>query len=821
MDSTLPKNETNLSGVKKFFLAFMLLVIVATGFNTFLSILSYKTVYVNSLISQYTVMGNVLKKKIEFSLRFGKTIDNFFGIDDLLQNHLTHMKRLKTAQISATGSLDVFILDTQGRVRYAANKTVTKTPLPPEISKEMISRVTGTGSSQLKSFFKHDNQYYLPLSIGNWDNTLEGILVISFPERLISNTLTDLQTRSLITWAGIILIAFFMLFFVFYLVMRRNRAGKSDYQVFRNRKISYYLLCIIVLCQILFTMFQSGEFSRNYLSINQTKADALNLFMADQIEALLDKGINLINLKKAEDFLSNMIDNIPEFSSIILSDAKGYPLYFADSEMKLNYAMPEIQNFAPITGPYLRERVLMDGSQKAGSISLVISEKVIGIFLKKTILDAATILLISIFFCVEIMLLFFIGLNRKKSEPGNRFNTRIIRPVAFVYFFAIDIVVSFIPLYMKDLYFDFPLLFFSKEMSLGLPITVQMAFTAVSILIVGNWCDKKGWQQPFFFGLAFSGLGYFIAYTSASPITFLAALATAGFGYGLSYISAQNFVTTYSLPEKKAQGLSEYYAGCIAGSLCGVVTGGMLAEQIGYARVFGIGFVLMAGVFLGAFFLMKPYFAKSGKKPGKTIDPKLSLFSFFMNRQIASLVFLNLLPASILLVGFLNYFVPVYLREKGISQSDIGRIFMIYGICVIYMAPFLTKKLNAARYSISYITLAGILSSLTLLTFWVSSGYTAVVVSILFLGLGASFNAIRNAYFLNLDISKKLGEGLATSLFFFLARMGQAIGPVIFAWFAVEGDAVAGIVKIGLFFMVFSVSFWIINKGYVSKRVSV
>jgi uncharacterized membrane protein YwaF len=88
----------------------------------------------------------------------------------------------------------------------------------------------------------------------------------------------------------------------------------------------------------------------------------------------------------------------------------------------------------------------------------------------------------------------------------------------------------------------------------------------------------------------------------------------------------------------------------------------------------------------------------------------------------------------------------------------------------------------------------------------------AVAVSILFLGFGASFNALRNAYALNLTISKTLGEGRMASLIFFHARIGQALGPIVFAWFAVTEKGSSGIIYIGIIFLLLSLSFLLINK---------
>lgn len=52
--------------------------------NTALSILTLNKIYSKSLLSTYTVIGDYYVEKIQRSLKFGKSLDNFVGMDKLL-----------------------------------------------------------------------------------------------------------------------------------------------------------------------------------------------------------------------------------------------------------------------------------------------------------------------------------------------------------------------------------------------------------------------------------------------------------------------------------------------------------------------------------------------------------------------------------------------------------------------------------------------------------------------------------------------------------------------------------------------------------------
>ena len=70
---------------------------------------------------------------------------------------------------------------------------------------------------------------------------------------------------------------------------------------------------------------------------------------------------------------------------------------------------------------------------------------------------------------------------------------------------------------------------------------------------------------------------------------------------------------------------------------------------------------------------------------------------FVSNRNIFCLIVFSSLPAAIALVGFLSYFIPVYLNRIGTTQSNIGRVLMVYGVCLIYLAPLISKYIDAGR----------------------------------------------------------------------------------------------------------------------------
>jgi predicted MFS family arabinose efflux permease len=242
----------------------------------------------------------------------------------------------------------------------------------------------------------------------------------------------------------------------------------------------------------------------------------------------------------------------------------------------------------------------------------------------------------------------------------------------------------------------------------------------------------------------------------------------------------------------------------MAGSICGGAAGAMLADRIGYYPVFLVGAVIVFSVIAYTIVFLRRALRRpayySSEPPTESVN-KRQVFEFFFNRNVFSVILLSAFPGAVAVVGFLYYFSPVYLNRIGTSQSTIGRILMIYGICLIYLGPFVSKYADRSSNKKTYVVVSGILGSLGFVIFWLIEGPIATALAILLLGLSSSFGVSRRSYILKLEISRKLGPGTAMGLFNSAMRAGQVLGPIMFGWLIVTAEVSKGITYFGLAYL--------------------
>ena len=410
------------------------------------------------------------------------------------------------------------------------------------------------------------------------------------------------------------------------------------------------------------------------------------------------------------------------------------------------------------------------------------------------LLEGATMLFLTVLVMVECLLLYLHLLSKKGlvGRSAARYELGFVRPAMFLFLFAIDLSMSFLPLHMQ--LFDSELFGLSKDIVAGLPISAEFLCVGIFLLVAGVWMDRRGWHEPFFIGLLVVGVGSLWSWATDDALLFILSRALVGVGYGLTLMSAQGLVIRRGGDRGRARGFANLFAGLYSGSICGAAAGAILAERFGYGRVFFLGAVivlllmLFSWKFLGSAIEPRARVAKPVEKPRRKIE-LAPLLRFIGNPVFIALNFLSSLPASIAVAGFLHYFTPVYLDQIGVRDSTIGQVLILYGICLIYFGPSIGRLIDRTENKKYYMLTGGLLGGLAFATFNTDFGIASVIVAVFLLGLSSSFVlSSQSTIVLELRQARELGEGTALGIFRSISRVGQVVGPILFGWVLLSGD---------------------------------
>ncbi len=384
-----------------------------------------------------------------------------------------------------------------------------------------------------------------------------------------------------------------------------------------------------------------------------------------------------------------------------------------------------------------------------------------------------------------------------EERPDNHLPYTYIRPLIFLFVMADGFTASFFPLFVDTLYE--PLWGLSKDVILGLPISVFMFFLALSMVLGGSVTDRFGWRRPLLIGIFINAVGLMITSVSQDIFQLLLFRSVTALGFGIVFIACQQFIINNTTVKARTLGMATFLAAFFSGDICGTVIGGMLADRIGYTNVFVVSGVFAMFAFLFGILIFKKETHEPSAHRHQRLFTIKDVFGVFKDREFVSVVFLQAIPAKIALIGFVFFFAPLYLNRIGALQSDIGRLIMCYGLMLVFFGPLFSKYCDKASLRKYFIFVGGMLTGLSMISFYFIQGFGSVLFIVMMMGVAHTFSVSSQASFITeTAFVKKVGAGAGMGIFRFWERIGNVVGPLLMGYLIAVTDYERSIMIVGI-----------------------
>ncbi len=745
-----------------FLVVILLILVIVLSFSGGLYVSFFNNNYVKSVVASHSVAGGEVVRKIEYAMKYGKPLTSFYGIEKML------------AEIKQSSSLvvNVRIILPDGSILYDIDGVAEGKHIGTNLMRSMDFRVTEEGEKY--RIIADNGKYEVFLPIKDRQGWV-GSLNITFDENSIMAQTDEYLNQTVRTLAIVALLAGMCFIFVIYVVPLVGENGEL-----MTKRLMVLVLVVLGLSQVISGVSNILLFKNFYTEVARHNTAVTAKIIQKNIENIRSKGVDYRDFYRIEDWLQQIIEAVPEIDSVQIKSSATGVLYGTVTH--------------PATSTEYEIPLLTDSTGQEYSLAVVLSTQYIESKIKKMVLDALTVLLVSLFFMVEVTL-FLVGIVHRKVN-SNRLKEQgidflVVRPLAYVFFVSWAMSASFIPLMMLDLYQ--PLLGLSKGVILGLPVSMEAFMTILSTVVTGYLIDRWGWKPSFIYGLLIFTGGTLLSALAGDEKSFILSRAITGIGYGFSWMSLRGFAAMAPMGEEKTTAFAGLNAGIYAGINCGVVLGAMLAERVGFSKVFLFSAILMflAGIVTYLFASNVIANQRSGAENEKqqVQDTWNELKGFCQDGYILAFFLFIAIPSSVCLM-FLNYFIPVFAKNVHIASADIGWAFVLYGLCIVYLGPFFAKFIGSKISLKKAMVLSQIICIVGLVVFSVVGSYVAALFAVLLLGISSSIGLVaQNNYLLSLDSVKTLGAGTALSLYSVVTKFGQAIGPIIFGTFTTFGMA--------------------------------
>jgi len=795
----------------RIFLACMLVLLLSQGLIGFLSLSSLGRQIVENTGERVELMARRSASQVQAGIRLGKPLAQYFGLDRVLDELRSRMPDLQGASVVLEQGQVLASIgdapDAQAMLAAMRDTPAASPAAPQQSDARAIRRASGA------VWRAAGRQISVAVPLFDQLGKPAGAVVLTAPARGLRDggLLADnLRVLGLTTAAALL---------VFALLLRFAPAHRTGIAGGLRLAVP---LCVMLLAQGGYAASTIQTFRDTWIQVTRDNTLMLAQGLQLDLQRVLGYGIAPDRLNGIEKPMSRLAASFPAIKELRLARPDGTILYRADAHGPRQPSIPSGNSEA-------LERLPLTAGPDAPPVAVlqvVLNEAAIAAGVRERMLDAATVAAVAMVVAIELLLLSTLLMDRRRpprqqdapAGPANASHAgALVRPVMFGFLFAMALPLSFLPLYARSLLAGEGAQQ-AASMLMAIPISVEMGCGLLTVLLAGRLTDRRGWAFPVGAGLALSVAGNLACAVAGSLTAFILARGMVGLGYGLVWMGLQGFVVIRSPAARRGANMALVVAGLFAGHLSGAAVGGMLMQQLGASVVFIVGAVLLALPALGVFALLWPHrrqqavggaeaagcAAAPGPRSGTALRQLLG------SRDYGMLLLACVVPFSIAQVGLLTYALPLYMEAHGGGTAGVGRILMLYGLCVIYVGPWMGRLADRSLHKKRWIVAGGLAGSAGLIALFFFSGVMPVTVAVVLLALASCLaGGAQTAYMLSLRHVQAYGAGAATSIMRAADKFGQMLGPlVVGGLFAFMGTA-AGLAVTGAVYLLATLAFMV------------
>lgn len=776
-----------------------------------LNMVAFKKNYRESAANNNAILASGIVNKLEYALKYGKELENYYGIEDLF----AELKEICPYAEQA------YIIKADGQVLYGqsygqqvlAPGGEASGQLPLLTRQEQVLSWTDAGTQNLLLPVRNVQEEVIAgLGLAYGLETLDGAMGI--------------YTHALVLQTVLPVLAGVLLFVVLFLLVRHR---------YEFRRLILLVIPVVVLSNAWFGAASYGVYKDGYLGLVKETADSLQTRIVRDIASVVGQGVPYAELHELDGYFSDILERTDQLESIRLVEKEEGEEAEGQSGDEYLYPLDEDWEGAV---RYLDIRVSQQYLQ--GKLNGFIVE------IAASVVTSLMISAEAIMFILSVLTSGGTGLRQGKRAGAVRKTTDCtIQPLGVVrglfFFFAMFQYMSmaFVPIVMTKIYR--PVAGLPYEIAMSLPITVQILASILSAWLSGKLVDRWGWRPVAVAGLAIMVAGTLLSAVSGEPLAFIGAQAVLGLGLGCAKTSFDIFGVLSPASGKLEEYTSGTNAGLIAGMSCSAAIGAVIADVVGFSAAFlvmgafgvlVIGMVLLLAVNIiavsgeaapaeqdqdsgdaAAMGSGSSLAADSGRSGADSRAGKRRRGSPGrgpgLDGRFAGYILLLVIPYFFISM-YLDYYFPVYADSRGMSTANIGHIFLLYGIMSSYIGAYLCRVLSPKIRTAVFMSLLLLVLAVFMGTSALWNSIALASFFVLLMGVvDGIMPSLQYRYVFSLDIAKRLGISRAIGIEGAFSGAIRGVAPIVFGFAMIYGSR--GIAAAGVSVLAAAVLFAVIN----------
>lgn len=777
---------------------FSVFIAIAMSFVSWLIYAVFAESYRDIKQQYYYVVSNQVVEDIENSVKNGKEIERFYGMDKKLNNML---------DLISTSSIPVqtAITDKDGGILYTSYALNEK-------KAEFDALVRGENTAaNIK--FEGDNSAYRIVSQNDYDVMIQpvldpdgaqiGSMVLFYESEAVERELLpQRQSSNFVTMvcAGSVI---FILLLYFILIPRsitedsenseENSLERYEHKQRQNR-FMFVIPVVLIMAGLMVQCFVSYNFyQKRYRDVMFEGATGISKYIGEIIDDLNTKGVPYEKMNGLAEYLSGKVNDSPLLWNVsivkVYADTSG--ILSHDSEY--NVSMP------------------------IGEISDTFENMHINIEISKEYIDSKMINMLLVFvvaFAVAILMIYELlklpdSLFARMSKTYKTSKTEQARSVApavrlgaFIAYTGLYAATPFSAVLISQ--WNKSLFGLSVSFLASVPMTAELLATMLCSLLLLPVYKRLNLKLVFSVSALLSVAANIACFMVGGPAElivcrFISGIGFAGIKYSLNSIVSQGSDSEATTTDN----LAALNAGLLGGITCGASLGAIIASSVSVQTTYLIAGVLMAS-FVLLMLALSPWkliaensaveeAAVKGEKKKKG-----GVFSLVFSFDFLRYALLVAVPLNFGLM-FIVAFFPGFVTSLGLPEITTSYGYLINGMIGIYAGPKLLKALSQkiGRTACVFITL--LLAAVSVLILNIDLPLIIVLVSVGLLGLFDGFGTPASSdYYVNMPSVKKVGVNQGLAVLSVIGSIIQTFSPILYS--VILSNGIAGMNILGIAF---------------------
>ena len=687
--------------------------------------------------------------RIETSIRYGKEITNYYGIEDELG---------EIADIYED-KIGVILLGTDGEI--ISSSLVSDEALSRSMVVEAFKYYDGEDLSEIEEdSFATSGLEVNEFTIHNAKNKQTGYLFVMFERNSIYTT-SIYRASEIIPLLVVLIIVLSLLILIF-----KKEIGKKSLPIIIVMSgLFVYMIC-------LFINYRAGYGTLVENSVNMTQG-----YVQGIVDGLTGKGLPFSRISDMEEYFTQVAQENEAVGNVTIAESG------IVAEVDSAYLGSKLTLLLLSFGAIFAVS-LMIAYELTFAIPVVLNKSIKGAFAKAKLTEKAPAI--------------------EGSMSGS------IRMLSFLLYTAIYTSMPYAAVLVRSK--SMTVFNFTTEVTAPLPLTQELIAVLVISLIVQKVYAKESVFKLFCFALAILAVGN-LACLRVSTALFLILLRTfCGVGFALLKYFLNTLVAAASKTDEEIRSnFANLNAGLLGGITVGSSLGSILASGFGYQANYLFTAVVIAIVFVFALIVIPWGELNHGRTDtSATSDSSTSLATIFKNKNLRRAVLLTDIPLNIGLM-YVVAFLPTYMGVIGQPAIATSYAYLINGLAGVYVGVWMIKALKKLSLNRS-VSLSIFIGAAGILVLLFGRNAFIVILSAAIMGLFDGYGTpTLTGYFTGVGNRENGDSASLLTLYGSIGSAVQIVCPMLYGMLASPDGNLMPLGIFGAIFALFGVLFIFMN----------